>query len=192
MPLADPDAVPDVRHVACIGLPGSGKAPVGRLAAERLGWSFVDVEELIESSTGSTVPELWEQGGEAAVSPLECALVQDVLQAFEHSVVATPGGVVLEREAARAATRRDVVVIYLRAGADELAQRLARDAGRLRPLADDGREAVMRTMFAARDEVYAGLADEVVQVDELTADQAASAVLHVLVGSVLRPGRPGA
>ncbi len=188
MVVVDPGVLPDVRHVACIGLMGCGKSTVGRLVAERLGWGFVDVDDLIESSTGCTVAELWEQGGEDAFRPLEQSIVVDVLEAFDHSVLATPGEVVLDREAVQAIETGDVVAVYLRAEPDVLAERIAHDGGRLRPLVDDRPGAAMRSMFEARDHTYRDLADRIVQVDELTPDQAANAVLHVLVGSVLRPG----
>ena len=188
MVVVDPDLTPDVRHVACIGLMGSGKSTVGRIVAERLGWGFVDVDDLIETSTGCSVAELWEHGGEEAYRPLEKSIVIDVLGAFHNSVLATPGGVVLDREAVDAIESNEVVAVYLRAGPEVLAERIARDGGHARPLVDDHPGEVMRAMFAARDHTYQDLADSVVEVDDLTADQAATAVLHLLVGSVLRPG----
>ncbi len=188
MAVIDRALLPDVRHLACIGLMGSGKSTVGRMVAERLGWAFIDVDDLIEAATGCTVAELWEHGGEDAYRPLEHEIVVDALGAMHHSVLATPGGVVLDREAVHAIGSNDVVAVYLRAGPDELATRIAHDHGHTRPLVDDHPGEVMRAMFAARDSSYLDLADEVVDVEHLTADQAANAVLHVLVGSVLRPG----
>ncbi len=182
MVVVDPEVTRDVRHVACIGLMGSGKSTVGRLVAERLGWGFVDVDEMIETSTGCTVAELWEHGGEDAYRPLEQEIVVDVLGAFDHSVLATPGGVVLDREAVEAIESGEVVAVYLRAGPEVLAERIAHDGGHSRPLIDDHPGEVMRAMFDARDRTYQDLADRVVEVDEMTPDQAASAVLHALVG----------
>jgi shikimate kinase len=154
------------------------------MVAERLGWGFVDVDDLIETSTGCTVAELWEHGGEGAYRPLEQAIVIDCLGAFDHSVLATPGGVVLDRDAVQAIEAQDVVAVYLRAGPDVLAERIAHDAGHQRPLVDDRPGEVMRAMFDARDSSYQALADGVVEVDGLTPDQAAAAVLHLLIGAV--------
>jgi shikimate kinase len=187
MVVVDPSLLPEVRHLACIGLTGAGKTTVGRLVAERLQWTFVDVEDLIEASTGCSVTELWEHGGEEAYRPLEQEIVTDALSAVPHSVLATPGGVVVDRPAVEALESGEVVTIYLRAGPDTLAERIARDQGRQRPLVDDHPCEVMRAMHAARDETYLSLADQVLEVDDLTADQAANAVLHLLMGSVARP-----
>ena len=183
----DAELLPDVRHLACIGLMGSGKSSVGRLVAHHLGWAFIDVDDLIEASTGCSVAELWEQGGEDAYRPLEHEIVKDTLGALHHSVLATPGGVVLDREAMDAIESNDVVAVYLRARPEELAERIAHDHGHPRPLVDDHPGEVMRAMFSARDRTYLDLADHVVEVDDLTIDQAAIAVEHVLIGSVLRP-----
>ncbi|MDP1819695.1 MAG: shikimate kinase [Acidimicrobiales bacterium] len=178
---------PDIHYLACIGLMGSGKSTIGRMLAERLGWAFVDVDDTIEATTGSTVAELWERGGEERYRPLERKVVIDVLRATEHVVLATPGGVVLDREASNAIAAPDVAAVYLRATPATLAARIAGDTGHKRPLVDDQPAAVMRAMFEARDRSYEHLADHVVQVDELTPDQAAIAVHHLLIGSVLRP-----
>lgn len=183
MVVVERELLPEVRHVACIGLMGSGKSTVGRLLAEHLQWSFVDVDDLIETTTGCTIGELWEQGGEEAYRFLEHELVVDVLGAMHHSVLATPGGVVLDRQSTHALESTDVVAVYLRAAPDVLAERIAHDHGQQRPLVDDHPGEVMRAMHAARDRTYLELADEVVQVDDLTPDQAACAVLHLLMRS---------
>jgi shikimate kinase len=183
MVVVDPEQLSEVRHLACIGLMGAGKSSVGRLVADRLGWTFVDVDDLIEASTGCTVAELWEAGGEEAYRPLEQDIVVDALGAVRHSVLATPGGVVLDRTATGAIASEAVMAVYLRARPDTLAERIAHDQGHQRPLVDDHPSEVMRAMFAARDTSYLSLADEVLEVDDLTADQAASAVLHLLIAS---------
>jgi shikimate kinase len=187
-PSPDLAPAPDVRHLACIGLMGAGKSTVGRIVADELGWGFVDVDELIEDSTGCTVAELWEHGGEDAYRPLEKAIVIDALAAHDHTVLATPGGVVLDRDAVHAIEADGVVAVYLRAAPDVLADRIAEDDDHPRPLVDDHPREVMRAMYLARDECYQRLADQVVEVDEMTPDQAANAVLHLLIGQVVRPG----
>ena len=48
-----------------VGLPGSGKSAVGRRIAQRHQATFVDLDELVESQTGRTVPEIFAAEGEA-------------------------------------------------------------------------------------------------------------------------------
>jgi shikimate kinase len=176
---------PDVRHVACIGLMGAGKSTVGHLLADRLGWGYVDVDELIEQRTGCTVGALWEVGGEDAYRPFERDIVIEVLSSDERSVLATPGGVVLDKDATHAIEAGDVVAVYLRARPETLARRIGGD-DQSRPLLDDHPEEALRTMFTARDHCYEELADHVVQVDDLGPGETADAVIDVLTGAMLR------
>jgi shikimate kinase len=172
---------PGRSHLACIGLMGAGKSTVGRLVAERLGWGFVDVDETIEALTHCTVQQLWEHGGEDAYRPFERDVVVDALGSPERTVLAAPGGVVLDRDATAAIAAQHVTAVYLRALPATLAQRIDLDADHERPLVDGHAEAVMRSLFTARDHCYEDLADHIVQVDDLTPEQAADCVLDLLL-----------
>jgi shikimate kinase len=134
------------------------------------------------------VGALWDVGGEDAYRPFERDIVIEILGSERSSVLATPGGVVLDREATQAIEARDVVAVYLRARPETLAQRIAGD-GQSRPLLDDHPEEALRKMFAARDHCYEDLADHVVQVDDLGPQDAVDAVIDVLTGTVLRRPR---
>lgn len=45
---------------------GSGKTTVGPLVAKRLGWHFVDVDDVIEAETAATIADLFARDGEAS------------------------------------------------------------------------------------------------------------------------------
>jgi shikimate kinase len=77
--------------VFLVGFMGSGKTTVGRLLAERLGWSFIDVDERIVEAEGRTLPEIFADGGEAAFRAAEERALRDVVKAAD-AVVATGGG----------------------------------------------------------------------------------------------------
>jgi shikimate kinase len=168
-----------VRHLACIGLMGAGKSTVGHLVADRLGWAFVDVDEIIEARTHCTVEQLWEHGGEDAYRPLERDIVLEALRGPEHRVLATPGGVVLDHDASAAIAAADVLTVYLRADPTTLGRRIDQD-DHLRPLVEGHAEATMRTLFNARDHCYADLANHVVQVDDLGPQAAADTVVDLV------------
>lgn len=83
-------------NILLIGLPGCGKSTVGALAAERLGWTFADMDETVESMTGRTVKELFAQGEECFrdAETEACRL----LAQRRHTVIAAGGGVVKRRQ----------------------------------------------------------------------------------------------
>lgn len=73
-----------------IGFPGSGKTTVGRKLASRLNYAFTDLDELIMSSTGLSIAELFAQGEdrfrEAEVQALRAT------EKMSNRVIATGGG----------------------------------------------------------------------------------------------------
>jgi len=81
------------------GFMGSGKSTVGPLLGQRLGWRFVDVDDVIESEAGCTIAELFARHGEAAFRELEHATIAR-LAAGEGLVLALGGGAI-EREETR-------------------------------------------------------------------------------------------
>ena len=122
-----------MKQVVLVGLMGSGKSTVGSLVAARTGRVFVDVDIVIAQETGQTVRELWEAGGEASYRKLESEAVLRVLAGNVPSVLAAPGGVVLDPKV-RAALAGNVVV-WLRTRPTTLAGRV--HVGDHRPLLGD-------------------------------------------------------
>ena len=163
-------------HLALVGLMGSGKSSVGRLVAAPLGLRLVDVDDAIHALTGRGVAALWREGGEAAYRPLERSVVLDALDPAQPSVLAAPGGVVVDEVAMAAITAPHVSVVYLRADPVVLADRVRADP-QPRPLLDGDPVGVLTDQHAARDHLYDAIAHLVVRIDELSPEQAAGRIL---------------
>lgn len=155
---------------------GSGKSTVGALVAGDRGLPLVDVDDAVRARTGCSVEELWRQGGEDAYRPLEREIVIEALAPATPAVLAAPGGVIDDPGAIDAVARPHVGVVYLRADPSLLAQRVQRDS-QPRPLVGSDPQRVLTAQHRARDERYRTLAHLVVQVDDLTAAQAADRIL---------------
>ena len=69
-----------MKHLILIGLPGSGKTTVGRLAAERLGLPFSDCDTLIEVETGLRIPAIFAQQGESGFRAVESRILAALLR----------------------------------------------------------------------------------------------------------------
>ncbi len=129
-------------NLVLIGFMASGKTAVGRRLARRLGYGFLDTDQLIENEIGCTIAQFFEIKGEAAFRHLETKLA-DHLSSLRNYVVATGGGILttpgnLER------LQKAGMVIFLKADQEEIIQRLERDVNR--PLVKKGnlRETVER------------------------------------------------
>ncbi|MCC6313130.1 MAG: 3-dehydroquinate synthase [Thermomicrobiales bacterium] len=84
-----------MRRLVLVGLSGVGKSTAGALAAERLGWRFVDTDAALEADAGMPVPEMFRCYGEAAFRQAERAMLARAL-ADDDVVVATGGGAVVD------------------------------------------------------------------------------------------------
>jgi len=77
-----------------IGMMGCGKSVVGEVVAKRIGtYNFLDTDNIIESATGLTIPDIFEAEGEEEFRNIE-AQVLDSVHAHVRCVVATGGGIV--------------------------------------------------------------------------------------------------
>jgi shikimate kinase len=142
--------VKNVRNIVLIGFMGTGKSTIGRALAERLGWLFVDTDQLVQVRSGRTIPELFAQKGEAYFRSLETSVIADTAGG-ERQVVSTGGGAVL-REENRKLLLSAGLVVALKAPPETVLERVAKDTGR--PLLQGDREANIRRLMEERRTAY--------------------------------------
>jgi shikimate kinase len=152
---------------------GSGKTTVGPLVAARLGWKFLDVDDLIEAEAGATIAELFASHGETAFREREHTTVARV--ASGDALVLALGGGAIERPETRDLLLNlpGTLVVHLEV---ELATTLARCRGteRVRPILADQANLVSR--YQKRLPLYR-MAHVSIPVDALTPEQAVEAIL---------------
>jgi len=114
---------------------GSGKSVVGALVAYRAGAPFFDLDFMIESEAGMTIPEIFTNRGEEAFRALESRLLPLALR--EGAVVALGGGTAMD-EANWQLIRERATSVYLELPFETIWARIGRSqnrplvAGRLR------------------------------------------------------------
>jgi len=151
----------DSRNIVLVGFMGSGKSSVGAELARRLGRELIDTDEIIERSSGATIPELFAQRGETAFRDLESEAVREAA-ARRGVVISTGGGAILRLENLRA-LRESGTVVYLRATPESIHDRVRGETHRpLLQVADP--TARIRELLQAREPYYAQ-ADAIVDTD---------------------------
>jgi shikimate kinase len=177
-PQTNPEAVPDTlasppRRIVLTGFMGSGKSTVGPLLAGRLGWRFVDVDDVIEAEAGVTITQLFARHGEAAFRDREHATI--VQLAATDALVLALGGGAIEHAATRTLLLNlpGTLLVHLEV---ELATTLSRCQGteNIRPVLAD--QANLANRYQRRLPLYR-TAHISITVDALTPDQVAEAIL---------------
>ena len=78
-------------RVFLVGFMGSGKSTVGPLLARRLGWPFLDLDSVIETSFGGPIHQIFAERGESFFRRMESDAVKN-LGRWKHCVAALGGG----------------------------------------------------------------------------------------------------
>lgn len=107
-----------------IGFMGSGKSTIGPLLAQRLGWPFIDLDEVIEAGQGLTIREIFEQAGEPFFRQVERAALVEVART-EPVVIALGGGTFAQEGNPELVRESGGVTIWLDCPVDELRRRCA-------------------------------------------------------------------
>jgi XRE family transcriptional regulator, aerobic/anaerobic benzoate catabolism transcriptional regulator len=146
--------------------------------ADKIGWSFVELNKTIEQQNGLSVAEIIALYGQEGFRRMEQAALGQLLAHKERMVLATGGGIVSEP------LTFDLILssfytIWLKAEPQEHMARVRRQ-GDLRPMADD-RSAMqeLRTILLSREPLYARAA-AVVDTAGLTVDRAAARLIDTV------------
>lgn len=108
-------------NITLIGMPSSGKSTVGVLLAKRLGYSFVDVDILIQEKEGRLLKEIIAQEGLDGFLRIEEQVNAEL--SVNKSVIA-PGGSVIYGEKAMQHLKEISEIVYLKMSFAELERRV--------------------------------------------------------------------
>ncbi len=178
----------DARNLALIGFMAAGKTTIGRAVATRLGYAYVDTDDLIRQQAGCAIPAIFAGEGEAGFRRREREAV--AAAATRTATVIACGGGVARDPANVEVLRTRACIIWLRIGAETATGRiLASGAGR--PMIDEHvaertHEHVLARvgqLLGERNPYYAAAAEVVVDVDGHSIDDVVEAVLDAVAAA---------
>lgn len=108
-------------NIVMIGMPAAGKSTVGVILAKRLGYSFVDVDLVIQEQTGKLLKEIIAEEGDDGFLRIE----EEVNAGLDvkRSIIA-PGGSVIYGTKAMEHLKEIGTVVYLKLTYEDLTKRL--------------------------------------------------------------------
>ena len=162
------------RNIILVGFMGTGKTVTGRLLAERTGMELVDMDSLIESRQGKTIPQIFAESGETGFRVLERNLVQE-LSKRDGLIISTGGGVVLNSDNI-ADFEKTGLVVCLTASPETIFQRVEKDTNR--PLLSGDKKTQISLLLEKRKPLYSAIAHGI-NTDGLTDTQTADLILEL-------------
>lgn len=138
---------------------GAGKSTIGKNLANRIGWAFVDTDQLVEKRCGTTISVIFEVEGEEGFRNREKKIIEEVMRK-KKQVIATGGGAPTQLENRNFLSKG--FVVYLFSEPLSIWKRLRTDDSR--PILRNSKnlKKTIQNLHRDRDPIYRQLADHVI------------------------------
>ena len=146
------------KNIVLCGFMGSGKSVTGKLIAEKLGFTFVDMDSFLEKQSGMSVNDIFKTLGEPSFRRMETEAAKQLGQK-DSLVIATGGGAVLNPQNVNY-LKANGIVFLLDVTADTVKNRLKNDASR--PLLAKDKENTIENLLSERKAAYLSAADYII------------------------------
>jgi len=167
--------VENIKQIFLIGMMGSGKSTIGSILADKLDWTFIDIDTELEKDYSLSINDMFKNGEDKFRTYETEKLEQIVLK--DHIVCATGGGIVLEDSNYRILDQS--FCVYLDTSLETLHKRIKNDNSR--PLLSVGnKKDLMRDIFNDREERYKSLSKLNVNTDNINIDDSCKMIMEYI------------
>jgi shikimate kinase len=175
------------KSIVLIGMMGAGKSSVGRCLHRRTGLALLDIDEVVASNFGMSIPEIFAEHGEKKFREAETEALRR-MQTEEQTIIITGGGIVLRKENVEI-LRGQTVIVWLDGDEETLFARASRKRNRPLLQTKNARKAFSE-ILGARRPFYAKIADIRIDTSVLTDEEVAVAILAKLRRMNPKPESP--
>lgn len=172
-----------MRKIILIGYMASGKTTIGKLVAEKIEFSHVDLDNFIEEESQLSIENIFEERGEIYFRKIEHVLFKKLFESKDSLIISTGGGTPCYADNHLFLNGEGVVSIYLQASIDLLYDRLLREKSK-RPLIADKSNETLKEFIAKQlfeRSYYYNQATFKITIDGKTPEDLASEILKFLV-----------
>lgn len=162
-------------NIVLVGFMGSGKSSIGRSIAKRLGYRFLDSDQVVIERAGRPIAQIFAEEGEEKFRDLETSALAS-LREVERCVIATGGGAVL-REQNRRLLRELGFVALLTASEEVIFRRVSRTNKRPLLHTANPRE-TLHKLLTERQSAYEAAAQFTLDTTDLTQPEAAETIME--------------
>ena len=135
--------------VYLVGFMGSGKSAVGRRLSYLLKMPYYDMDKEIVKNQKRSIPEIFEQEGEAYFRKIETEFIQNFRN--ESCIISTGGGVAMNEKNIQI-MRNTGLVLYLDATFDDIWMRIKNDKNR--PIVQKSTREELQKLYNSRRRNY--------------------------------------
>ena len=150
------ELIAERRNLVLIGMSGCGKTTLGKLAAEKLGKTFVDTDAEIIKRIGMSIADYFAAYGEDSFRQVESKVIQEI-STQNNLVISTGGGVIKNPENIRW-LKGNGTVIWIQRDPELL------ESGNGRPLVPD--QDAVRRLYKERLPLYTAASEAIIENNE--------------------------
>ncbi len=162
-------------NILLIGFMGSGKSTVAKRLSQLMHLSCIEMDDLVYQKTNTrNMSEVFALGGELLLRETEIAIAKEVASK-DHLILSAGGGVVLNKIILDYFKIKGGKVIFLNARFETIVERIGKEDSR--PLFKQ--IDVAKKLYDFRLPLYLNYADEVIDVDSLSADEVARTIKNL-------------
>ncbi len=166
----------DIENISLIGMPGCGKSTISKILAEKIGFSWIDTDLLIESWFGRPLEYIKNHLGNEDFLKFEEDIVSKLC--VKRCVIATGGSVVYGKKAMKRLKALGPVV-YLKCNLMEIKKRVSKNPDRGLVIED---EQTIDDLFNEREPLYEKYCDFYVRTDMYSPIECVKKIIKILNG----------
>ena len=161
-------------NIVLIGMPGCGKTTLGKMLSKKIGYDFVDIDEMIEQKFDK-IENLFSKGEDYfRQKETSCAKLASFMT---HTVIAAGGGIITRSENMTAFAQNSII-IFLDRNVDEIKHNIHYN---IRPLLKDDKEELIK-LYNERYPLYNKYADIIINTNG-TLDSAFNKLVQSIINT---------